>query len=86
MIPSHPVRLGVVLNFSVFQYEHNHERNNTMKTVQKAIESAMKKMDNLKDDQDREDTRTIIDLMRENLNKWEDEKEGAFGTDPLKSP
>jgi len=36
----------------------------------------MKKIDSLRNDQDREDTKTIVELMRDNMQIWEDDQLG----------
>ena len=44
-----------------------------IKIATRAIEVAMKKLDHLEDENDRQDADTIIELLNENLRDWEDE-------------
>lgn len=43
-----------------------------MKTCQKAIEVGLKKIDSLENDKDHETAKQIIEMLRENLQIWED--------------
>jgi len=43
--------------------------------AQKAIEVAMKKIENLEDEDERQDADTIIDMLHDNLKNWEVEEE-----------
>jgi len=59
--------MGIALNFSIFQYDYMLDYDGVVKFIQKAIDGAMKKIDSLRNDQDREDTKTIVELMRDNM-------------------
>lgn len=70
--PSDPVRLSLALNFSIFQFNGLKDKAEAIKITNKAVEQGAIKMDQLTDEMDKNDSRTIIELLRENLITWED--------------
>merc|ERR1712194_123698 len=73
---THPIRLGLALNFSVFHYEvlNNPEAACTM--ARKAFEDAIAELDNVSEDSYKDST-LIMQLLRDNLTLWtSDETEG----------
>ena len=75
LIASSPLRLGLALNFAVFTYEILNDKPGAVEMAQKAIEVAMKKIENLEDEDERQDADTIIDMLHDNLKNWEVEEE-----------
>ena len=67
LMSAHPVRLSCALNFAVFKYEYMDEKQEAIAYLNKAVEVALKRIDNVKDEQDKEDSETILELMRENI-------------------
>jgi 14-3-3 protein epsilon len=67
--PSHPVRLGVALNFSVFYHEILHSHDLACEIAKKAFDAAFVELNSISDDWNKETT-TIMQLIKENLVLW----------------
>jgi len=69
-LPStHPIRLGLVLNFSVFYYEVKEDTEIAMKLAKDSYEEATAVIDNLTEDTYKDST-VILQLLRDNLQIW----------------
>ena len=75
MQPCSAVKLALALNQSVFFYEIMKDTVNACKITQTALDQAIDKVDELGESEFKE-AKTIIDLMRENLNQWQTEEAG----------
>merc|ERR1712072_629150 len=75
---THPIRLGLALNFSVFMYEvlSNPEEACTM--ARTAFEDAIAELDNVAEDSYKDAT-LIMQLLRDNLTLWTSDQEDAGG-------
>jgi len=79
--PTHPIRLGLALNFSVFYYEIFNEPEKACELAKKAFDDAIAELDNLTEDSYKDST-VIMQLLRDNLTLWtsdiqdDDEEEG----------
>jgi len=67
--PTHPIRLGLALNFSVFYYEVFSSPEKACMLAKAAFDDAMGVMDALDEDQYK-DSATIMQLLRDNLTLW----------------
>lgn len=67
--PTHPIRLGLALNFSVFYYEVFSSPEKACMLAKAAFDDAMSVMDNLDEDQYK-DSAQIMQLLRDNLTLW----------------
>merc|ERR1711934_965220 len=72
---THPIRLGLALNFSVFQYEVLAEPDEACKMAREAFESAIAELDNVAEESYKDST-LIMQLLRDNLTLWTSD-EGA---------
>ena len=74
---THPIRLGLALNFSVFYYEIKNASDKACELAKKAFDDAIADLDALKEDAYKDST-LIMQLLRDNLTLWsstqEDEK------------
>merc|ERR1711988_1725931 len=77
-LPStHPIRLGLALNFSVFLYEVQSKSNQACDLAKKAFDDAIAELDTL-DEESYKDSTLIMQLLRDNLTLWtSDEPDGA---------
>ena len=66
---THPIRLGLALNFSVFYYEVLNNPDEACKMATAAFEDAMSGLDNVSEDTYKDST-LIMQLLRENLTLW----------------
>jgi len=66
---THPIRLSLVLNQSVFYYEIIGEVNIACKKAKAAFDNAIADLDGLEEDEYR-DSATIMQLLRDNLTLW----------------
>jgi len=67
--PTHPIRLGLALNFSVFYYEVFGSPEKACMLAKAAFDDAMVVMDSLDEDQYK-DSAQIMQLLRDNLTLW----------------
>ena len=66
MPPTHPIRLGLALNFSVFHYEIQNAPDKACEMAKSAFDAAIAELDNLKEDSYKDST-LIMQLLRDNL-------------------
>lgn len=69
MQPTHPIRLGLALNFSVFYYEILNQSEEACKHAKQAFDDAIAELDTLKEDSYKDST-LIMQLLRDNLTLW----------------
>jgi len=75
-LPStHPIRLGLALNFSVFYYEIENDSEEACSLAKTAFDEAISELDNLKEDSYKDST-LIMQLLRDNLTLWTSEDQG----------
>jgi hypothetical protein len=68
-----PIRLGLALNFSVFQYEVMNDHKKACELGEKALSEALEKIDDV-DEETFRDAKSIIELLKENLSLWKEEE------------
>merc|ERR1712139_113061 len=73
---THPIRLGLALNFSVFQYEVLNNPEEACKMARTAFEDAIAELDNVAEDSYKDST-LIMQLLRDNLTLWTSDQEGG---------
>ena len=66
---THPIRLGLALNYSVFYYEILNSPEIACKIAKRAFDNAIADLDGLEEDECR-DSATIMQLLRDNLTLW----------------
>merc|ERR1712151_706867 len=66
---THPIRLGLALNFSVFQYEVLSAPDEACKMARTAFEDAIAELDNVEEESYKDST-LIMQLLRDNLTLW----------------
>ncbi|CAH8447001.1 unnamed protein product [Schistosoma turkestanicum] len=66
---THPIRLGLALNFSVFYYEIQNDAHRACALAKEAFDSAIAELDQLQDDSYKDST-LIMQLLRDNLTLW----------------
>merc|ERR1711988_1650698 len=74
---THPIRLGLALNYSVFQYEVLQNPDEACKMARTAFEDAIAELDNVAEDSYKDST-LIMQLLRDNLTLWTSDQ-GAEG-------
>merc|ERR1712217_757451 len=73
---THPIRLGLALNFSVFQYEVLQNPDEACKMARTAFEDAIAELDNVAEDSYKDPT-LIMQLLRDNLTLWTSDQEAG---------
>merc|ERR1712177_185289 len=69
MQPTHPIRLGLALNFSVFYYEILNSPDRACHLAKQAFDDAIAELDTLNEDSYKDST-LIMQLLRDNLTLW----------------
>merc|ERR1712174_21559 len=69
MQPTHPIRLGLALNFSVFYYEILNSPDRACHLAKQAFDDAIAELDSLSEESYRDST-LITQLLRDNLTLW----------------
>merc|ERR1712183_266537 len=69
LAPTHPIRLGLALNYSVFQYEVQAKTKEACDLAKKAFDDAIAELDTL-DEESYKDSTLIMQLLRDNLTLW----------------
>ncbi|CAI2350823.1 unnamed protein product [Caenorhabditis sp. 36 PRJEB53466] len=69
MQPTHPIRLGLALNFSVFYYEILNTPEHACQLAKQAFDDAIAELDTLNEDSYKDST-LIMQLLRDNLTLW----------------
>jgi len=76
LLTTHPIRLGLALNFSVFYYEIKNDPDNACQLAKKAFDDAIAELDNLQEDSYKDST-LIMQLLRDNLTLWTSEQDAG---------
>jgi len=69
MAPTHPIRLGLALNFSVFYYEILASPERACRLAKEAFDDAIAELDALAEESYKDST-LIMQLLRDNLTLW----------------
>ena len=75
MQPTHPIRLGLALNFSVFYYEILNNPELPCTLAKTALDEAIAELDTLNEDSYKDST-LIMQLLRDNLTLWTSDSAG----------
>lgn len=77
---THPIRLGMALNFSVFYYEILNDKDKAVKLAKSAFDDAVSELDSLSEDSYKDST-LIMQLLRDNLTLWTSDTQGEGDED-----
>lgn len=69
LAPTHPIRLGLALNFSVFYYEIMNSPDQACHLAKQAFDDAIAELDTLSEESYKDST-LIMQLLRDNLTLW----------------
>jgi 14-3-3 protein beta/theta/zeta len=75
MQSTHPIRLGLALNYSVFFYEILNSPDRACHLAKQAFDDAIAELDTLNEDSYKDST-LIMQLLRDNLTLWTSDTQG----------
>jgi len=73
--PTHPIRLGLALNFSVFYYEILNSPERACRLAKQAFDDGVTELDGLPEENYKDST-LIMQLLRDNLTLWTSDMQG----------
>ncbi|CAM6069116.1 unnamed protein product [Sphagnum tenellum] len=80
LAPTHPIRLGLALNFSVFYYEIFNSPERACHLAKQAFDEAIAELDTLSEESYKDST-LIMQLLRDNLTLWTSDLQEDGGED-----
>lgn len=81
LLHSHPLKLQLALNYSVFQHEVLEEHEDAIETARNAYEAAMWEIPKMPEQTQREAAHSL-ELLQENLNLWKVEAASRLAREP----
>jgi 14-3-3 protein epsilon len=80
LAPTHPIRLGLALNFSVFYFEILNSPDRACKLAKSAFDEAIAELDTLNEESYKDST-LIMQLLRDNLTLWTSDMQADESSD-----
>lgn len=80
LAPTHPIRLGLALNYSVFYYEILNSTEKACSLARQAFDDAIAVLDTIGEDSYKDST-LIMQLLRDNLTLWTSDMQGVESND-----
>lgn len=80
LVPTHPIRLGLILNFAVFFHEILGDKSKAVVIARDAFEEAIALIDDLSEEHYK-DTTLIMQLLKDNLSVWTTDIDKECGGD-----